>query len=47
MFSVRISYESGAADLFECTEDEAREHVSQATLGMASGEVIDVVAWES
>jgi hypothetical protein len=46
MFRVRINYKSGASDLLECPEAEAREAVSRASLKMAAGEVINVIAWE-
>jgi hypothetical protein len=48
MYNVKIKYQSGESNVTRCTEDEAREAVSRATLRLAAGQdgITDVICWE-
>jgi hypothetical protein len=46
VFKVMVTYRSGKSDLAELPDDEANDALGQAAQRMATGDVVDVVAWE-
>ena len=47
MYTVKIKYASGSADVMRCTEDEARSMVVSAFSRMAAGQdgITDVISY--